>query len=71
MAQTQGTVSGLVIAEHHDAETRADDLSPIAKKILDAYDRIQRDQPKAAAAHLVDAVNMIAAEYSLNCGAQL
>lgn len=66
-------ITGLDIDESlvTTADLNVGDLSPIEKKILDGFNALGRGTPKAAAAHLVDAVNMLASEYGLNCGASL
>lgn len=60
-----------MVEKFTDAETREGDIDPIAQKFLDAFNTYQRNLPKAAAAHAVDAVNMIAAKHNLSCGASL
>lgn len=71
MAQTTGEISGLQIMEITSAEDKADDLHPVAQKFLDAFHNMQRGNHKAAAAHGVDAINMIAEEFGITCGASL
>ncbi len=71
MAQVQGTTTGLQIDVISSAEDNAEDLSPIGQKFWDAMKCYERGQFKAAAAHGTDAINMIAAEHSISCGASL
>lgn len=71
MAQTTGMIEGLDIEEFDDADTREDDIDPIAQKFLDGFRQYQQGNYKAAAAYGVDAVNMIASEFGVHCGASL
>lgn len=72
MAQVDGAVTGLMIdASCATREDSADDDDAVAQKLLDAYRAHKRKQFKAAAAHAVDAVNMLAADFGVMCGASL
>lgn len=71
MAQIDGVVSGLQVVEIFAAEDSSGDDDAIAMQLLDAYRCYKRGQYKASAAHAVDAVNMIAGEFSISCGASL
>jgi hypothetical protein len=71
LAQVEGTVKGLQIQTIEDSADTAEDLSPVGRMFLDAMRCYERGQFKAAAAHAVDAVNTIAAEHSISCGASL
>jgi hypothetical protein len=54
-----------------DPADNAEDLSAIGQKFFDALRCYERGQFKAAAAHGADAINMIAAEHHISCGASL
>lgn len=71
--QITGTLSGgLVVEDITDSSDRdADDYDATAQKLLDALRAYQRGQVKAAAAYAVDAINSIARDHSINCGASL
>lgn len=72
MAQIAGAVTGLQVASIVDLDDKDDDdLDPIAQKLLDAYKHYQRGNVKAAAATAVGAVNMLASEFRLTCGAEI
>ena len=71
MAQVQGAVTGLQIETIVAAEDHADDLSSIGQKFWDAMKCYERGQFKAAAAHGADAINMIASQHEISCGASL
>lgn len=71
MAQVTGQTSGLQIDVIHDKADDAEDFSEIGQKFWDALKCYERGQFKAAAAHGVDAINLIAAQHSISCGASL
>lgn len=71
LAQIDGVVSGLQVAVIESKEDSSADDDPIEQKLLEAYRAKKRGQYKASAAHAVDAINMIAAEFHITCGASL
>lgn len=71
MAQVRGEITGLEVEVSSDDERDEDDLSPVEELLFAALRSIKRDQPKAAMANLVDAVNMMAKDHSFMGGAYL
>lgn len=72
MVSTQ-EITGFSVMQFADTseDEKPNDLDEIATKLLEAYHAYRRGTFKAAAAHSVDAINLLAAEYSINCGASL
>lgn len=71
MAQVRGEITGLEVEVSSDDERDEDDLSPVEELLFAALRSIKRDQPKAAVASLVDAVNMMARDHGYSAGAYL
>lgn len=72
MAQIKGEASGFQVDVMEDLPSEADDnLSPVAQMFWDAMRCYERGQIKASAAHAVNAINTIASEHSITCGASL
>jgi hypothetical protein len=65
--QITGQLTGSLVVQHFDdAETRADDLDPISKKLLDAVACFERKQYKSAASYAADAIDMITSQHGVH-----